>query len=323
MILVPRKQPILTLSASTGMSGYYRLRCIRPDGRVRVDTDWFKNTLLYNGLNEMAQRGDWMNYCQVGTGTTFPAALEDRRNETALEAYHAGTSTVQSTTSGAAGTAPYYGWKRKTFRFDAGTVAANLSEVGVGWSAGGGSTLISRAQILDPSSGTPTTVTPLADEMLEVTYELRYYSPTVDVTRTAGVTLNGVDYDVTTRAAAVTGDFWYLYIGSQMGKAGVENDWRAYDGNIGAVTTTPSGASALFNGSWANGAYSNNSYELSIQANCISAGWNLGSGIRSISWATTAGRYQTEFSATSGGATIPKTSSYTMNMVFQLSWAEL
>lgn len=323
MILVAKKRPVVTVSTSTGMSGHFRLQCIRPNGEVRIDTGWFKNTLLYNGLNEMAQRGDWMDFCQVGTGTTFPAALEDRRNETSLEAFHAGTSTIQSTTSGAAGTAPYFGWKRKTFRFTAGTVAANLSEVGVGWSAGGGSTLISRAQILDPTSGNPTTVTPLADEMLEVTYELRYYAPTADVSRVAGVNLDGVDYDVTTRAAAATGSFWYGSIGNQMGYAGTDNEWRCYDGNIGAVTSTPSGTSATFVGSWANGAYSNNSYEMEIQASCLSVGWNLGGGIRSISWATTAGRYQTEFSATTGGATIPKTSSYTMNMKFEISWAEL
>jgi hypothetical protein len=303
MILVAKKRPVVVVNASTGMSGHYRLRCIRPNGDARIDTGWFKNTLLYNGLNEMAQRGDWMDYCQVGTGTTFPAALEDRRNETSLEAFHAGTSTIQSETGG--------------------TVAANLSEVGVGWSAAGGSTLISRAQILDPSSGTPTTVTPLVDEMLEVTYELRYYAPTVDVTRSAGVTLNGVDYDVTTRAAAVTGSFWYNSIGSQMGYAGADTDWRCYDGNISAVTSGPSGTSALFAGSWANGAYSNNSYQMEISANCTSGGWNLGGGIRSIAWATTAGRYQTEFSATTGGATIPKTSSYTMAMKFEISWAEL
>ena len=311
----------MIIQSNIGMKGFFRIQIRRPDGRVRFDSGFFPNTILNDGRNVMATRSDWTTYCQVGTGTTFPPDINDRRNETALEAHHAGSNTLSgSILRGQAGVAPYFGWMRKTFRFGAGTVAANLSEVGVGWGASG-STLISRAQILDPTSGLPTTVTPLIDELLDVTYELRYYAPTVDVVGPQ-VTLNGELFDVTTRAASVTGQYWSDGIGSAIGVQTPAALYIAYTGNIGAITSTPSGTSgANTTGSLTNASYSNNSYEIGLNCVVPSIEWNVG-GIRSILIRTTAGAYQSEFSRVSDAAAIPKTSSFTMIMRWKLGWVE-
>ena len=317
--MLPKKELYIATKATVGLKGFFRLRTINKfSGKVRIDTGWFPNKILDAGRNVMADDSTWMNYCQVGTDNTAPTAAQ-----TALLGYHAGTSNITSTLDGQSGSAPYYGWKRKVYRFAAGTVAANLSEVGVGW-ATSGSTLISRALILDPVLQTPTTITPLIDELLEILYELRYYAPIADVNGPQ-VTLNGIVYDTITRASEVTSNAWSAGIGSAMGQLSTGiNDWTAYDGVLGTVLQAPNGIVAnCDNANQYNSAYVNNSYE--IQMNCAtgSTGWNLGAGIRSIRIKTTAGNYQTQFDSNPGGNRIPKTTSFTMLMSWTLAWAEL
>ena len=317
-IVTPRKELFIACKTTIGMKGFLRLRTINKfSGKCRIDTGWFPNTILNAGRNIMATEANWMTHCQVGTDATAPS-----QSDTSLLGWVAGTSTIQTTTNGQQASPPYYGWKRRTYRFAAGTVAANLSEAGIGWGLSG-STLISRARILDPILQTPTTITPLADELLDVTYELRYYPPLVDVT-SPQVTLDSVVYDTITRAASVTGDRWSASIGSKIGEySNHVSDWLAYDGNIGTILTAPSGVSAnCDNASQYNSAYVNNSYQIQINSNTGSTGWNLGAGIRSIRFRTTAGDYQTQFNAAVGGATIPKTAAYTMTMSWIIGWTE-
>lgn len=316
MLILPKKEIIVPVNLTVGMKGFLRLRTIdKFSGKCRIDTGWFPNTLLDSGLNIMADRSDWMDHCQVGTDNTAPNS-----SDTGLLGHVAGTNDVQIETNGREATAPYFGWKRKTFRFAVGTVAANLNEVGVGW-ANTGSTLISRALILDPILQTPVTITPLADELLDVMYELRYYPPLVDVT-SPQVILDGATYDTVTRASEVTDAAWSANIGSAMGWATSIN-WDAFDGAIGDILQAPSGNVVNHSGSGPfDSAYSNNSFEIDMNINCASAGWNLGAGIRCIRIETTAGRYQTSFTNASGGATIPKTTDFTMFMQWALGWTE-
>ena len=301
-----------------GMKGFYRLQTInKVTGKCRIDTGWFPNVLLTAGMNEMANR-NFITSCQVGTD-----GADANSAQTGLLGYHAGTSNVTSTLWGNTGLAPFYGWKRVVYRFAAGTVAANLSEVGVGW-ATIGDTLISRAKILDPVLQTPTTITPLADELLDVSYELRYYPPLVDVPGPQ-VTLDNVLYDTITRAASVNGDGWSYWIGDRIGVETTQlSDWSAYDGNIGTIEQDPSGLTdSADNENHFNSAYVNNSFEVQVNASIGSLGWNLAAGIRSLGILTSVGRYQTQFNAVTGGASIPKTDAYQMLMSWKINWAEL
>jgi hypothetical protein len=325
MIIIPKPVIHVATRATVGMKGFLRFQTRNKfSGKVTQDTGWFPNTILDAGRNIMADRSDWTDFCQVGIDGTFPPTLPERQAETALGNHFAGTDILTGTiTSGQSGTSPYYGWKRKTFRFAAGTFDGDiLAEAGVGWGASG-STLISRAPILDPILQTPTTVTPLSDEFLDVSYELRYYAPLVDVT-TPQVVLDGVTYDTITRAANVNDAAWSGNIGEAIGVVNSAIYWDAWDGNIGTILVGPSGTGADNNGNtMSNSAYSAFSYELKMNCSVGSAGWNLGGGIRSVRIRTTAGDYQTQFDANPGGATIPKTNSYTMTMVWTISWAEV
>lgn len=284
----------------------------------RVLADWFENTLLDSGRNRMGSNSDWLNACQVGTDNTAPQATD-----TGLLGYVAGTSSVQETISSAQASSPYYGWKQRRYRFSVGSTAANLSEVGVGWSTSSGAFLVSRALIVD-GNGDPTTVTPLADEILDVWYEFRYYPPLVDVT--GQVTLDGTVYDYTIRASEVNigeyGDLIGNAIGEYSPGSGAGVDWIAYDGTIGTILQAPNGNSTSGSADPTNQSYSNNSYQRKMDVSCDGTGWNLGAGIRSIRIKTTAGRFQTEFSSNPGGNTIPKTVSYTMQMTWVISWVE-
>lgn len=308
-ILTPRKELIVPRRFGIGMEGWLRLQCIRPDGRVRYDTGFFRNTLLTAGLNELGTRTSVITHCQVGTDNTAASPIQ-----TSLLGHVAGTNSIQSTVTGQASTAPYFGWKRNVYRFAAGTVAANLNEVGVGWD-NSGSTLLSRALILDPTSGNPTTVTPLADELLDVTYELRYYAPTSDVLGPQG-NFGGTLYDTTTRAAIATDNAWSSNIGLEM-KVVNFSGW-SYTGALGAVTASPSGiAEQALAASYTNGAYSNNSLNRDFTINVGVTEWNRTT--KSVRITCTGGVLQCEFD--NGGVGITKTSSQTMTMTFNVAWA--
>ena len=294
---------MITMQHETQCAGWFKIEAIRPDGTRRVLADWFPNLILNGGLDRMGANSDYLTWCQVGSGSTAPVATQ-----TALVNRIAGTNTQLANVSGAQASAPYYGWYRRTYRFAQGVAAGNLSEVGVGWATSG--SLFSRALILD-GGGSPTTITVLSDEVLDVTYELRRYPGTVDLTGT--VVLDGVTYNWVSRAAGVTGAFSWAVAGA------MDLDQAfAYNGDIGAVTaSTPSGTSG--NLSTTPLAYSSGSY---TRAATVSAGLNdsnLSGGIRSIMIKSNpdgTGRYQIQFDPA-----IPKDNTKVLSLTIQHTWA--
>jgi len=301
------------------MKGFYRMQLRNKfSGKCRIDTGWFPNIILDAGRNlGMPVVANWLTHCQVGTDGTLPSVLD-----TSLGGHVASTSNILNTDFGNSSNEPYYGWKRKLWRFPAGSVTGILAEVAVGWGAGA-DTLISRALIIDPVTGTSTTIAPLVDEILDVSYELRYYPSLVDTFSV--VELYGTTYNTETRAASVTGSNWSSYIGQKFGKQSSYNsDWKAYSGDIGEITEAPSGVSVdCDNSAQSTAAYSNNSYQIKVNTFVGPTGWNVVGGIRSIRWRTTMGDYQTQFNAVSGGNTIPKTALLTMQMAWTVGWDNL
>src|SRR6056297_3576288 len=188
----------MQLKAKVGVAGRYRLRVGKRGQAPRIDTGWFDNIITDAGLNLMGGAG-YMDSCQVGSGSTTPTV-----GDTALVTYVAGTGTIQEETKTAEASAPYYGSTTTTYRFAEGDAAGNLSEVGIGTATSGG-TLFSRALITD-GGGSPTSITVLADEFLDVTYQIQIVPPTGDIT-VADVTDSGpagTVHSITLRACAVT-----------------------------------------------------------------------------------------------------------------------
>ena len=98
------------MNLNSGMAGYFILQAVNVDtGTVRHLAD-FENLILDAGLERMGT-DDYLDVCRIGSGNSVPTVLQ-----TALDNKIASTNSVQSNTHGAQGTAPYYGWKKKTFR---------------------------------------------------------------------------------------------------------------------------------------------------------------------------------------------------------------
>ena len=294
---------MITMQHETQCAGWFKIEATRPDGTRRVLADWFPNLILNGGLDRMGANAGYLDWCQVGSGSTAPVATQ-----TALVNRIAGTNTVQASVNGAQASAPYYGWYRRTYRFAQGVAAGNLSEVGVGWATSG--SLFSRALILD-GGGSPTTITVLSDEVLDVTYELRRYPGTVDLTGT--VVLDGVTHNWVSRAAGVTDqDSW-------SGTGAMVLDWAsAYSGDSGDVTASrPGGTSQAL--SITALAYGSGSYTRAVT---VSAGLNEGNfvgGIRSIligAYSYGSGRYQIQFDPA-----IPKDNTKVLSLTIQHTWA--
>lgn len=219
------------MEIKSNFGGKFRIVAIRPDGTERVLADWFDNLILNIGLDRIGARLTCITHAHVGAGSSPPAVTD-----LAMAAGIASTSQFQgSRVAGNASAAPYYGWCRQTFRFNAGVAAGDLTEVGVGW--GASSTQIFSRALIKNTSGDPITITVLPDEVLDVTYELRLYPPEADVPYS--ITISGVEYTGVIRPSRVTSSVWQpvmLFAGFAGQPVGVAS------GTIGSVTQRPSGS---------------------------------------------------------------------------------
>lgn len=309
---------MLLLNVEQQVQGYFRLEKFKTSddgeeipGSRTVEADWFPNLILDQGLNQMATTPTYLAACQVGSGSTAPA-----EGQVALVSRVAGTTTVPSSVDAVSPSAPYYCAVTRTYRFAEGVATGNLAEVGVG-AAATGTTLFSRSLIKD-SGGNPTTITILADESLDVIYQLRYYAPATDVTGTVVATGNiGGTYDYILRAANVTNSSFAT--GWQLPEAqtyqGTSLSYVVHDTVIGAVTSRPAGTPMNITAPTSS-AYVAGNYYIDRIATATAAQGNFASGIRSFFLKIGIGAYQIQFTPA-----IPKTNTDVVQLTLRLSWA--
>lgn len=300
----------MEIPVEAGVAGKYRIRVGKAGRPPRVDTGWFENLITDAGLNLMGSNS-YLDACQVGSGTNTPNVAD-----TSLQSFVAGTNAVTSSVASAQSTAPYYAARTKTFRFGEGAAAGNLSEVGIGTATTGG-TLFSRALITD-GSGTPTTITVLADEFLDVSYQVQLVPPTSDTVITVTDTgPAGTAHTVTIRASNVTSnsDNTGWNISGTAVRLTSNGGVQAFDGTIGDITTDPAG-SMIGSGSDSTDAYANGSLERTgTHSQPLDSGNAVG-GIKAFAMAwTSAGAWQAGFDPA-----ILKTSSDVLTMGVKVSW---
>lgn len=292
------------IEIKTKVKGFYKIDAVKADGSRRTLADWFPNLITNNGLNLIGSASNWLAYCQVGSGSSAPNV-----NDTGLASRVAGSNFLQTTLTGAQALAPYFVWRRNTYRFATGVATGNLSEVGVGPVSTNG--LFSRALILD-SFGSPTTISVAADETLDVTYEIRYYPPTED--NTFILNISGVDYDVTTRASSVTSSTSWV-IGQSGTASTLRNNGVVYNGAIGDVTESPSGTSQG-GSTFVNASYSDGSYQREGTITWPLNAGNLSGGVSAMRIEHGVGVYQLGFSPP-----IPKDATKVLSITCRHSWA--
>jgi hypothetical protein len=287
MIFVPKLkiiEPKSEIVSRSGLKGEWRLVATnRYTGRERVLADWFPNLILDGGLNRIGLGSGWLGWCYVGTGNSTPT-----ETQSSLDNQIASTSTRTAHSTSSSGAAPWYAQNTITYRFAQGAAAGNISEIGVGWSAG----LFSRALILD-GLGDPTTITVLADEFLDATYRVRVYPPAADVT--TSMSIDGVETEVLARAANASSQFsWFgtSAVGPQGGgdPTGSANRHNCYAGLIGPITGAPSNVLTGTPGA-ANAAYVSGSYQVDYSTTWGLTLANTGGGVRS---------YRTDFGRPTG-----------------------
>lgn len=286
------------------LAGYYKLEIEKPNGERKIVADWFPNLITNTGLDRIGVSTTYLNYCQVGAGSTAPAVTDN-----SLVSYLAETN-VPSSTTGNSGSSPYYSWDTKVYTFTAGVATGNVSEVGISYTSIG--PLFSRALILD-GVGSPISITVAADEVLYVTYQLRRYVPEVD---TGGVvTIDTVDYTFVGRAAnADSKSYWPCVFSYHMNTFNLST----YNGSIGAITSTPSGASGTSTGTLNITAYTPGSYATEWEWEFSLAQGNAVGGISAVLCSCAGGVYQFSFSPV-----IPKTSDKIMTLTFTTGWGRL
>lgn len=302
------------IQARPAVGGFYRLRATNvKTGKQRIVADWFPNLITDYGLNAAGSQGQHFEWCHVGSGTLAPAV-----GQTTLASWKASTNTEFALVSGTQGTAPYYLWMQRTFRFAEGAAAGNLTEIGVGYAGTSTDPLFSRAFILD-GVGAPTTITVLSNEILDADYQLRVYAPTTDTVQTIVDSGTAVSHTVTLRAAAVTNSDWWP--GNRLTNdfaataawSGIRT--RMYSGAIGAITALPTGQISEHGG--ANDAYVDASLQNTGSIFLgLSAANDAGGAIRSMVYRTEAlGSYQAEFDPP-----ITKTDAIELTLRFGVSW---
>ena len=198
----------------------------------------FKNLVLNSGIDYYMTSNYWfISGCILGSSSVPPVATDITiSNILGTSTTHQAGGWGESNTT----VLPYYKSYYWTYRFIEGVATGNIAQVAIPYGSVNAANntydgLFSKALVKD-SNGTPITITKLADEVLDVTYTLRIYSPSSDVTGTT--TISGVNYDYIVRAASAGS--WSLY------NKAVSSVYMAtaYTGTIGTNLGTPSGSGA-------------------------------------------------------------------------------
>jgi len=308
------------INLKSNVGGFYKLEITNNNtNEKRVAADWFKNLITDNGLNLLATSGRYLGVCQVGSGSSTPLV-----SDTALASIMASNSSGVSFTYGTTTSAPYYTWIRNVYRFNAGVATGNISEIGVSPAGSTTGNLFSRALVLD-GEGNPTTITVLSNETLDVTYELRYYAPSTDIS--GSFMIGSSSYSWISRASNVDGNdslgwglqddgassFGYVVPETNtypwLSEAGI----RAYSGAISSITEIPSGSSVM--GTISANSYISGSFYINHVVSFSISQANYAGGIGSVSGRMGIGSYQIGFTPH-----IPKTSDDVFSITIRHSW---
>ena len=290
------------------LGGEFQLR--RLDGVTREvieETPWTHNLVLDTGLDRFGAALTHNSFCRIGTGTTAPA-----NGDTALQSQSASTQTIISNSASNAGASTYATTTTTVWEFALGAVVGNMAEVGVGWTASTASTLFSRARIND-AGGSPTTITVLVTDILQVSYRFTIYPQVTDVT--GNVTISGNVHAYTSRCYNAANPIQMN--ANSLFLTGILTV-NATNGTINGITSSGASGTTATLTSGALQAYTNGNYyrDFTVSAN-ISQG-NLSGGIQSMNILINGAITSTQIGFVPN---ILKDGTNVLNLTFRYIWA--
>ncbi len=324
MILIPKPKRIIRPPLAvlrTGISG--EARCFLYDENLNLqrDTGWFPNLITTLGLNLFAKgvtpSGPFAR-TYIGSGNTAAT-----NGDTQIETFLAQSDTIGNGNNvNVEGVATDYEFSQtRSRRFAAGVGTGTVREIAMGASADNSGTLIFNRVVL----GTP--ISKAANQVLDVIFRLTIWPPaTVDIIGTGGSasTIEGVSYETITRGMNYpeTGAL-PVFLEMETVDSGSAS-WVAYNGNIGAITSSPSGnqGDSGTGDGLSTAAYVTNNFYVDVTYfagldDWVPAG---GLGIRTLHGTMVHFGFQTQFDATTGGARIPKLVTQLMDFTWRFSW---
>lgn len=284
---------------------------------VTQDLEPFTNIITNTGLDDLADTSvsGSTQYAHVGTGTNTEGATD-----TALQTHVASVASPTRTNSVKA-SAPYYGYLDSSWRFGEGAAEGNIAEIGFGPGASN-TGLFSRARVKD-GGGSPTTITVLSDEFLDVSYQFRLYPDHINSDGSANdgsgsIDISGTSYAYTIRPSEVnSASSWNAQ--NTRAEAAAELPWVVYgsDAALGAVTSSISATlSSSVNSGYFNSSYTGGTYSRNVGLTLALGSGNLAGGIAGFQMKSFMGAYQVLFASA-----IPKDATKILTMNMNLAWS--
>lgn len=264
----------------------------------------FDNLITDGGLNRLGVDGNPFQYIYLSSDNTEPA-----NSDNALSGFLGGSISSQGSGRGAASinTPPYYVSGYSIIRFAAGIATGNISKIATGWGTATKPTGLWSSALVKDSSGNNTTITKLADEILDITYEVRVYLPSTDFVGTIDV--SGVNYNVTARLSFLNASWGAADPNPNVGLVKA----KFYSGDISTIKALPSGTSTTV--TVAAMPYVDSSLEKAFVVTAKIGEANYAGGIKSMLVDNgSANFWQFGFSNAIDGTGIPKTSEYSLTM---------
>lgn len=163
------------ITIKTGLEGRFNIQVLR--NNIVVQETEFLNTITNNGLDMFGTMYP-LNYCNVGIGVL----TGDLTGATSLNsfAFNVAGGSAPSSTVTRSSSSPYYVERILYWRKDSISSNYNLTEISVG-NSNTNTQIFSLCTIKD-GVGTPTTITVLAGDSLQVTYKIRAYANETPIT---------------------------------------------------------------------------------------------------------------------------------------------
>ena len=319
------------MQANMGMTGEFRVVVKRADGSTKIDTGYQKNLILNQGLDFFGGGNgiDMMAYCVIGSGNSQPSYTQNKLDTAVLGVSGTEYSTKDDYNASTDG-GLYKTNKVKKYSFSE-LSNVNISELGLASTYNNTTTyfLCTRALIKD-NQGNPTTITVLSGEILEIYYKLWIVYDVTDKTGTLSL-LDGVGgstaYNYIARLAGVGGTniggsakYGNGTVGLALSAGAGNNSHAVYNGEIGAITGSPSGTSSelISSSSVSTAAYILGSYKLQLTWSLSISEANF--AIRSALFYTKMAFWQIRFGSVANDSPIVKTDTQTLTIPIEISW---